>query len=219
MNDNDMIRRGDVLKLVEGWRLLERDILNLPAAPFDATTVERAAQVAGPYRRTGVFDRDGREICVGDRIRIDLTSNHTKPEYWKPEYEVVFQPPQFALKHVGGDKDSDTARFYFRVPQPRSTESIETIYAAPAPEPAHVTAARMVKIKPLVWSGELSWERKAAQTSIGEYLVQECDCGGTTLKLNHREVWHSENRNEEAAKAAAQAHYEACIRSAIVEGK
>lgn len=86
-----------------------------------------------------------------------------------------------------------------------------------APEPAHVTAARVVKIKPLVWRGEPSWGWKAAQTSIGEYLMQECDCGGITLKLDHREIWRSENRNEDAAKAAAQADYEARIRSAIVE--
>ena len=80
-------------------------------------------------RMTGVYDRDGRMICVGDRIRIDLKSPHTKTEYWYPEYEVVFKAPQFELRHVGGDKDSDTARWYFRVPQPSSTAKIETIRA------------------------------------------------------------------------------------------
>ncbi len=79
------------------------------------------------YSRTGVKDQDGREICVGDRILIDLSSPHTKKEYWRPEYEVVFKPPHFALKHVGGDKDSDTAHFYWNVPQPSSTKKIVTL--------------------------------------------------------------------------------------------
>jgi hypothetical protein len=73
-----------------------------------------------------------------------------------------------------------------------------------------------VQIKPLVWRGDYSWTWKAAQTSIGEYLVQECDCGGTSLKLEgHFEIWHSETRDEYAAKAAAQADYEARIRAAL----
>lgn len=79
------------------------------------------------YTRTGVYDRDGREILVGDTIRIDLASPHTKEEYWRPEYRVSFKAPSFVLEHIGGDKDSDTARWYFRVPQKSSTEKIETL--------------------------------------------------------------------------------------------
>ena len=89
-----------------------------------------AALIAGAYTRTGVLDKDGREICVGDRIVIDLTSPGTKQEYWRPEYEVVFKPPHFTLKHVGGDKDSDTALFQWNVPQRSSTERITTLFAA-----------------------------------------------------------------------------------------
>ena len=72
------------------------------------------------------------------------------------------------------------------------------------------------KIKPLVWRGDAAWTWKAAQTSIGEYLVQECDCGGTSLKLEgHFAIWHSETRNEQAAQAAAQADYDARIIAAL----
>lgn len=93
-----------------------------------------AALEEAAYHRTGVFDRDGREICVGDRIRIDLTSPNTKREYWCPEYQVAFKPPHFTLEHVGGDKDSDTARFYFSVPQKISTEKITTLSIRPRPD-------------------------------------------------------------------------------------
>lgn len=121
MSDNDLIRRGDALAAVQEWTYCcdaEEAIAALPAV------------TVGAYTRTGVMDKDGREICVGDRILIDLTSNSTKRKYWRPEYEVVFKPPHFTLKHVGGDEDSDTARFYWRVPQPRSTEKIMTLRVA-----------------------------------------------------------------------------------------
>lgn len=98
-----------------------------------AETARADAAEAMIYRRTGVKDRDGREICVGDRIRIDLSSPHTKEEYWRPEYEVIFRAPHYNLKHVGGDKDSDTARWYFSTPQPSSTARIETTALAQQP--------------------------------------------------------------------------------------
>lgn len=87
---------------------------------------------------------------------------------------------------------------------------LERLNALPA-----VSAPVAVRVKALPWRGELSWEWKAAQTSIGEYLVMDCDCGGTSLKLDHREVWHSETKDEDAGKAAAQADYAARIMAAI----
>lgn len=84
------------------------------------------------YIRTGVYDRDGREILVGDTIRINLASQYTREEYWQPEYRVAFKAPSFVLEHIGGGKDSDTARWYFRVPQKSSTEKIETLSIAPS---------------------------------------------------------------------------------------
>lgn len=77
-------------------------------------TIERDEAISMLYRRTGLKDKDGREILVGDRIRILLNDKHTKPEYWNPEYEVYFDPPRYTLRHIGGGKDSDTARFRFR---------------------------------------------------------------------------------------------------------
>lgn len=152
--DNDMIRRGDALKTVdeelrrygfsapEGRRYdMQKAIAALPAAPV------------GHYTRTGVMDKDGREICVGDRIMIDLSSPNTKREYWRPEYEVVFKPPFFTIRHVGGDKPSDTADFYWRVPQPSSTEKIITLSIAaldltPVPDAAAIreATARLQKL-------------------------------------------------------------------------
>lgn len=77
---------------------------------------------------TGVKDKDGREICVGDHIRPLLNDKYTKEEYWHPEYEVIFQAPCYCLKHIGGGKDSSTARWYFSCPQRLSP--IETILVA-----------------------------------------------------------------------------------------
>ncbi len=105
--------------------LLQHFAALLPA-PQDASPAQA-------YTRTGVKDRDGREICVGDRLRIHLNGPNTKQEYWNPEYEVVFKAPSFGLKHVGGGKDSDTARWHFRTPQPSSTQAIETLSAQDAP--------------------------------------------------------------------------------------
>lgn len=136
MSDDDLIRRGDALALFKSYDWRGSWLAPIMKGKADAIAALPAVTVA-PYTRTGVMDKDGREICVGDRIMIDINSGATKREYWHPEYEVVFNPPCFTLKHVGGDKDSDTARFYWRVPQPRSREKITTISVAAQ---AHVDA-------------------------------------------------------------------------------
>lgn len=103
----------------------------LRVARNQAVTRAEAAEAklaASDYIRTGVMDKDGREICVGDHIRILLNDRYTKQEYWNPEYQVVFKAPHFTLRHIGGGKNSSTAHFYFDVPQ-KSSE-IETISAA-----------------------------------------------------------------------------------------
>jgi len=150
-NDNDLIRRGAILELcqtledeapsgsydnggtIDGWmmacRRIEKAIAAIPAVAASQPMLNEL------YVRTGVKDRTGREICVGDRILIDISGPSTKSEYWKPEYEVAFKPPHFVIKHVGGDKDSDTAHFYWRVPQKSSTEKIVTLSVA-ASQPA-----------------------------------------------------------------------------------
>lgn len=91
-------------------------------AALAAAPVTDAQSVA--WGQTGVRDRHGRMICVGDRIRVDLTSPATKREYWQPEYTVEWKPPAFKLRYVGGDKDSDTARWRFSTAQPDALEII-----------------------------------------------------------------------------------------------
>ena len=143
---------------------LARTVIALHAQLADA----QAAQAMVAERMTGVYDRDGRMICVGDRIRIDLKSPHTKTEYWYPEYEVVFKAPQFELRHVGGDKDSDTARWYFRVPQPSSTAKIETIRAiAPIDGLALVRELRA--------ESETRHQLHLEQVRITNEWIAECD--------------------------------------------
>lgn len=62
----------------------------------------------------GVKDMHGTEIRLGDRVRYNLQGSHTKPEYWNPEYRVVYDPPGFTLKHVGGGKDGGSHDFMLR---------------------------------------------------------------------------------------------------------
>jgi len=86
-----------------------------------------------------------------------------------------------------------------------------------APEPAHVTAARVVKIKPLVWEFEQEDVQVANTSARHQYRIV----------FDHRAtvgawMWFCDGRwicceTEDEAKAAAQADYEARIRSAIVE--
>ena len=124
-------RAEEALDRFERWVDL---FYSLPAAL-------RAAQPAPPVA-TGDYDRDGRMVYVGDRIRIRLESEHMKKEYWHPEYEVIFEAPHYTLRHIGGGKDSDTARFYWRVPQPSSTQAIETLLdtSTTLPTPADASA-------------------------------------------------------------------------------
>jgi hypothetical protein len=104
------------------------DVDDANSTMADAARIIRSVVVPQtPYMRSGVMDKDGREICVGDMIVIDLSSPGTKKEYWRPIYSVVFKAPHFDLVHIGGDKDSDTARFYWRVPQPTSTAAISIL--------------------------------------------------------------------------------------------
>lgn len=60
---------------------------------------------------TGVCDMHGKPIMLGDRVRYNNAGDHTKEEYWNPEYEVIFDPPAFTLKHVGGGKCGGSNEF------------------------------------------------------------------------------------------------------------
>lgn len=126
-------------ELASGSFYKEADIDALMARAEAAEAALAAAPVAEAqpvaWGQTGVRDRHGRMICVGDRIRIDLTSPATKREYWQPEYIVEWKPPAFKLRHVGGDKDSDTARWKFSTVQPSSTAALEIISQHPSVQP------------------------------------------------------------------------------------
>lgn len=76
-------------------------------ARADRAEAALAAQINAVPLRTGLFDKDGREICLGDRLRHLNASPLTKQEYWFPEYEVIWDAPSFRLKHTGGGKSSD----------------------------------------------------------------------------------------------------------------
>ncbi len=115
------------LGFTDGRKAAEWAIRALPAAS------QPEAEPVAWNGQTGIKDKDGRMICVGDRIRINLTSKNTKEEYWLPEYVVEWVPPSFTLKYVGGGKDSDTARWRFRTPQSSMKKEIETVSTTPAP--------------------------------------------------------------------------------------
>lgn len=75
------------------------------------------AELAGRLRQwfdTGCKDKHGNPIHLGDRVRYNLQGSYTKREYWNPEYEVIFDPPMFTLKHVGGGKDGGSHLFILK---------------------------------------------------------------------------------------------------------
>jgi len=84
------------------------------ASQYDALLALSADSNSVPFIQTGCKDANGDMICLGDRVRYRLDGKHTKPEYWNPEYEVIWDPPSFALKHVGGGLDSGTDLFKLR---------------------------------------------------------------------------------------------------------
>lgn len=63
---------------------------------------------------TGVKDKDGEPLYLGDRVRYCIESRHTEEAYWNPEYEIVWKAPSFTLKHVGGGKDGGSHDFILR---------------------------------------------------------------------------------------------------------
>ena len=80
---------------------------------------------------TGALDKDGRELCVGDRIVYRNNPKYTKKEYLNPEYEVVWKAPAFGIKHVGGGKSGSSAHFAFMHTDDESWRAhIETLTVA-----------------------------------------------------------------------------------------
>lgn len=80
---------------------------------FVAATRIKSMEAKQPLS-SGCFANDGKELKVGDRVRYRNDGPETKPEYWSPEYEIVFEPPSFTLKHIGGGKDGGSHAFILR---------------------------------------------------------------------------------------------------------
>ena len=76
----------------------------------------RALSLTGSGRgvSTGCKDKDGNELFLGDKVRYRNDGPRTKPGYWNPEYEIVFDAPMFSLKHIGGGKDGQNHLFILR---------------------------------------------------------------------------------------------------------
>lgn len=86
-------------------------------AEYDRVTAAlstRPAQEPVAALSTGCKCKDGNELFVGDRVRYLIEGPHTKQEYWNPEYEIVFTPPCFSLKRVGGGLDGGDHLFILR---------------------------------------------------------------------------------------------------------
>ncbi|MBP7657406.1 MAG: hypothetical protein KA742_12785, partial [Pseudoxanthomonas sp.] len=57
-----------------------------PASAPPSAPVGVAGDTVGLHVLTGVLDKHGEELRAGDRIVTRLEGEHTKPEYWNPEY-------------------------------------------------------------------------------------------------------------------------------------
>lgn len=112
--------------------LVERLTTPTPAQADKMTKTSPAAQGTVRYS-SGCFDKNDVELFVGDRVRYNFAGPHTKEEYWNPEYEIVFDPPCFTLKHIGGGKDG--GRHLFILKHGRVNRDLELIgRASPSPE-------------------------------------------------------------------------------------
>ena len=109
---------------IRTWCATRRAMLRTapPSAPVGV-----AGDTVGLHVLTGVFDKHGEELRAGDRIVIRLEGEHTKPEYWNPEYVIAWAAPRFTLRHVGGGLDSDTARWYFGLGTEQGYEKLELL--------------------------------------------------------------------------------------------
>lgn len=70
--------------------------------------------VGGAPISTGVNDKNGTELFLGDIVRNNNESSNTKKEYWYPEYKIVWEPPSFTLEHIGGGLPGDNRAFLLR---------------------------------------------------------------------------------------------------------
>lgn len=63
---------------------------------------------------TGCYDLKGLPIHEGQFVKIYNNTKYTKVEYHLPVYRVVFDPPSFTLKWIGGGRDIGNYHFQLR---------------------------------------------------------------------------------------------------------
>ncbi len=133
---------------------------------------QEASQPASTPIKTGVRDNKGREICLGDRLRFLNKSHDTPEENWFPEYEVIWNPPSFILRHIGGGSNPDTPWLGLKY----LSEQFETIYEAPAVQPVAVQdAARDAELLLSAYKGLLVLHRIMVKAGLhaGEKTTSE----------------------------------------------
>jgi hypothetical protein len=90
------------------------EIVSRAVVHENAALTARVAELEAENASTGRKDKHGQIIRLGDRVRYRKEGNHTKVEFWNPEYEVVWEAPTFALKHVGGGKCGGSTEFILK---------------------------------------------------------------------------------------------------------
>ena len=104
----------------------------------------RTPASTGEVTGIGVRDMNGVELRLGDRVRDNNESPHTKREYWNPEYEVVWDAPCYVLKHVGGGLPDDNAAFLLKHGGANGNLELVSraaLTAAPAARPSEAAVA------------------------------------------------------------------------------
>lgn len=133
--------------------------------------LRQSGKAVGCHVHTGIYDKNGRELCVGDRVRVLLQGPSTKPEYWNPEYVVIWKAPSFGLKWVGGGLHSSTATWYFGLGTKQGSDKLETVTVAPAAAPPAT-------------SGLVEALRNLASAVFGDNLGDEPDVYADYDRLN-----------------------------------
>lgn len=137
---------GESLSETAVWRIVSRaSDTPKPYTPGERQAITERPQASDETPETlhhkaftGCYDKHGTAIHEGDFVRYNLEGYPTRREYWNPVYQVIFEPPAFTLKHVGGGKDGGDHAFKLRcgggngcleiIDQPQSEPETLTLY-------------------------------------------------------------------------------------------